>query len=76
MGFGEKDYRSLDVIDLEWKESDRKKQTNQKIARIYCLNLRLFVPQAEHLVECRFFMTPAQYEQKKKREPSGGRSNG
>ena len=64
-GFGEKDYRPIDVIDLESKEQDRKNKTNQRIARIYCLNLKTFIPQAEFLEECRFFMTPSQYDYKK-----------
>ena len=64
-GFGEKDYRPIDVIDLELKEEDRRNKTNQRIARIYCLNLKTFIPQAEFLTECPFFMTPSQYNYKK-----------
>lgn len=64
-GFGERDYRPLEVIDLEWKETDKKKKTNQHIARVFCLNLKQYIPQPEFLEECPFFMTPSQYEQKK-----------
>lgn len=66
-GFGEADYRPLDVIDLEDKESDRKKKTQQRLARIYCLHLKQFVPQPLFLVDCRFFMTPTDYAYKKKK---------
>lgn len=64
-GFGEKDYRPIDVIDLESKTEARQDKTNQRIARIYCLHLKTFIPQAEFLDECRFFMTPSQYDYKK-----------
>lgn len=64
-GFGEKDYRPIDVIDLELKEENRKNKTNQRIARVFCLHLKSFIPQAEYLDECRFFMTPSQYDYKK-----------
>jgi hypothetical protein len=64
-GFGEKDYRPLDVIDLEWKETDKKKKTSQHIARVYCFHLKQFIPQAEFLDECRFFTTPSEYEYRK-----------